>query len=292
MTRTLHQITVEKACRYIEACSKTPSLAAVARHTGYSPAHFQRIFTEALGISPRLFAEAAREKRLRTALSSGDPVTKALYDAGYNSSSRVYEFAARFLGMAPAAYGRGGRNQTVWFTIVDCPLGKMLIAATLKGICAVAIEDKPGKLKTFLKETFHSAVLIESEQALKIWTQMLVDYLAGKAPWPELPYDIQATAFQKKVWDWLRTIPPGKTYYYEEAARAIGKPKAARAVARACASNPAALIIPCHRIVPKSGGVGGYRWQPNRKQKLLELEKGQSAAARKSTTARAAASRS
>lgn len=292
MDNSIHKKAVERACQYIESCSEPPTLTEVARRAGYSPAHFQRIFTEALGISPRLFAEAQKEKKLRTALSGGDPVTKALYHAGYNSSSRVYEFARRFLGMTPAAYARGGRKETIWFTIVDCPMGKMLIAATLNGICCVSIEDHAAKLKAFLKKTFHSAVLIESEDALRGWTQMLIDYLAGKGPWPQLPYDIQATAFQKKVWDWLRTIPPGETYHYEEAARAIGKPKAARAVARACATNPAALVIPCHRIVPKSGGVGGYRWNPDRKKKLLELEKRYCPAPRKSKTSRTASSRS
>lgn len=169
---------------------------------------------------------------------------------------------------------RDAQRQTIWFTVVKIELGKMLIAATLKGVCAVSLHSDENVLKSQLQDKFHTAVLIEGGEDLNEWTQALILYLEGQAPWPMLPYDIQATAFQKKVWGWLRATPPGKTFHYEEVAKAIGKPSAARAVARACASNPVALVIPCHRIIPKAGGIGGYRWEPERKKRLLELEAG------------------
>ena len=164
----------------------------------------------------------------------------------------------------------------VAYTITDSPLGYLLIAATGKGICCVRFGESQKKLEAELKEEFQAAEFVPNDKNFQKWTQALVDYLAGEKPWPLLPYDVQATAFQKLVWEWLRQVPPGETYSYSEAAKAIGSPKAARAVARACATNPVALVIPCHRIVPKSGGLGGYYWGPERKQKLLTLEKNHS----------------
>lgn len=162
--------------------------------------------------------------------------------------------------------------KTVRFTIVDSCLGKLLLAATEKGICSVRIGEDSKLLKNELTKEFHSATLIESSEVLEELTTPLINYLAGNAKWPNLPYDIESTPFQRKVWNWLRTIPPGRTYTYSEVAKSLGQPTASRAVARACATNPAALVIPCHRIVPKSGGVGGFRWDPKRKKRLLELE--------------------
>lgn len=158
------------------------------------------------------------------------------------------------------------------YSVTNSPLGYLLVAATPKGICSVRLGDDKIKLERELKNEFEDAKLIPSNQFLRRWNQALIDYLAGRKPWPLLPYDVQAAAFQRRVWEWLRAIPSGKTYSYSEAAKAIGRPSAARAVARACATNPIALVIPCHRIVPKSGGTGGYRWNPGRKQKLLKLE--------------------
>ena len=159
------------------------------------------------------------------------------------------------------------------YAITDSPLGYLLVAATSKGICVVRLGNTKRKLEQELKKEFESAQWIQNAKYLKKWNQALVNYLAGKKPWPVLPYDVQATAFQRRVWKWLRTIPPGMTYTYSKAAKAMGQPAAVRAVARACAANPVALVIPCHRIVPKSGGVGGYRWKPARKRKLLALER-------------------
>ncbi|MCA9398228.1 MAG: methylated-DNA--[protein]-cysteine S-methyltransferase [Candidatus Omnitrophica bacterium] len=264
---------IEKACEFITQSDTLPTLKEVAAYVHLSPAYFHRLFTRGLGITPRDFADATRQKRFRDALKSGDSIAQAIYSAGYGSTSRVYEFAYRHLGMTPRQYEKGGACQRVWFTIVKCPLGQLLVAATAKGICFVNIHESVQELQKTLKEEFPAAEIIEKNEKLKTWTQALIDYLSGEKPWPLIPYDIQATAFQRKVWDWLRTVPPGTTYNYSEAAKAIGNPKATRAVARACATNPAALVIPCHRIVPKAGGVGGYRWHPKRKEKLLKIEK-------------------
>ena len=158
------------------------------------------------------------------------------------------------------------------YTITNSPLGYLLMAATKKGICSVRLGDSKKKLEIELKIEFKTAELVQNNENLRKWLKALMGYLSGRESWPRLPHDVQATAFQRRVWKWLRTIPPGKTYNYAAAAKAIGQPTAARAVARACATNPVALVIPCHRIVPKAGGVGGYRWSPDRKQKLLKLE--------------------
>lgn len=159
------------------------------------------------------------------------------------------------------------------YTITDSPFGYLLVAATEKGICAVRLGKDKKKLEHELKKEFETAALQPNDKYLRQWNQSLIDYLSGHKPWPHLPYDVQATAFQRRVWDWLRTVPSGTTYSYSEAAKAIGRPRAARAVARACAANPIALAIPCHRIVLKSGRVGGYRWQTDRKRQLLKLER-------------------
>ena len=159
------------------------------------------------------------------------------------------------------------------YTVAYSPLGYLLLAATEKGICSVRLGNNKRTLERELEEEFKDAQLREKDKHLQQWVQALINYLSGHKPWPVLPLDVQATAFQRRVWDWLRTIPSGTTYIYSEAAKAIGQPTAARAVARACATNPVALVIPCHRIIPKSGGVGGYRWRPNRKRQLLKLER-------------------
>lgn len=272
-TQTIIEQKLIKACRHIEETEDLPTLSQVARHVALSPAYFQKVFTKALGISPRQYADAVRFNRLRRQLQTGNDVSRALYDAGFGASSRLYEFAGRYLGMTPKTYQGKGRGRVITYTIAGSPLGCLLLAATEKGICAVRLGNNRKELEHELKKEFAAAQLIENNRQVRPWIQALVDYLAGHTPWPLLPYDVQATAFQRRVWDWLRTIPAGTTYNYSELAKAIGQPTAARAVARACAANPVALVIPCHRIVPRSGGVGGYRWSPARKQKLLTLEK-------------------
>lgn len=267
-------------CRYIEGCEEMPKLAELARRVDLSPSHLQRVFTQTLGLSPRNYADAHRQMRLRGALQGGEEIALATYGAGYGSSSRLYEKAAQYLGMTPKAYQGKGKGQSIYYAVLQCPLGQLLLAATAKGICAVHIGDSRPALVAALQKEFGRARIVEARGALAEWTQLLIDYLAGRGPWPELPYDIRATAFQRMVWDYLRTIPEGHTVRYAEVAAALGRPRAARAVARACAGNPAALVIPCHRVVPKSGGPGGYRWGTQRKQLLLEMEKRKTAVPR------------
>ena len=259
-------------CRYVESCDYIPTLKELAQQVHSSPFHLQRIFKQVLGISPRNYADAHRQFRFKKSIQSGDDIALASYDAGYGSSSRIYEQSQRYLGMTPKAYQQKGKGQKIYYTVVKCPLGLLLLAATQRGICAVKIGSSRKQLVDEFKEEFKNAKIQKADAELAQWPQLIIDYLAGHALWPKLPYDVQATAFQRKVWDFLRTIPEGKTKCYSDIAAAIGQPKATRAVARACATNPAALIIPCHRVVPKAGGVGGYRWGPERKKKLLSIE--------------------
>ena len=264
---------VLKVCRYIESCDYIPTLEDLSQQVNLSPFHLQREFKKVLGITPKNYADARRQLRFKNALKTGDDIALAIYDAGYGSSSRLYEKSASFLGMTPKAYKQHGKGQMIYYSVVQCLLGSILLAATKKGICAVRIGDSHKELVDELKNEFKNADLHETNSELAEWSQMLIDYLAGNTPWPKLPYDVRATAFQRKVWGHLRTIPEGQTMHYNEIASAIGQPKATRAVARACATNPVAIIIPCHRVVPKAGGVGGYRWGPERKTKLLAMEK-------------------
>ncbi|MCG6973132.1 MAG: methylated-DNA--[protein]-cysteine S-methyltransferase [Desulfobacterales bacterium] len=260
-------------CRYIESCDYAPSLKELSQKVNLSSSHLQRVFKKALGVSPRNYADVHRQVRLKKALKAGDDVTLATYEAGYGSSSRLYEISSRYLGMTPKTYKENGKGQKIYYAVVKCPLGLLLLAATQQGICSVRIGDSHGTLVDGLKSEFNNAEIAEADSKLSEWAQMLIDYLAGSSPWPALPFDVKATAFQRKVWDRLRTIPEGQTMSYSEIAASIGQPKAARAVARACATNPVALVIPCHRVVPKTKGTGGYRWGAERKRKLLAIEK-------------------
>ena len=263
---------VLKVCRYIESCDYIPTLEELSHQVELSPFHLQREFKKVLGISPRNYADAHRQLRFKKAIKNGDDIALATYDAGYGSSSRLYEKSSRFLGMTPKAYQNHGKGQKIYYLVVKCPLGLILLAATKKGICAVRIGESHNDLVDDFKNEFKNADMNEANTKLSEWSQMLIDYLAGSAPWPNLPFDVKATAFQRKVWDHLSTIPEGQTVHYSDIASAIGRPTATRAVARACATNPVAIVIPCHRVVPKTGGVGGYRWGHDRKKKLLALE--------------------
>ena len=264
---------VLKVCHYIDSCDYIPTLDEISQQVNLSPFYLQREFKKVLGISPRNYADAHRQLRFKKALRSGEDIALATYDAGYGSSSRLYEKSSRFLGMTPRVYKQHGKGQRIYYTVVNCPLGLLLLAATRKGICAVKIGESQNDLVDELKKEFKNAAIKETDEELSKWPQRLIDYLAGSTPWPKVPYDVKATAFQRKVWDHLRTIPEGHTMHYSEIASAIGRPKATRAVARACATNPVALVVPCHRVVPKAGGVGGYRWGFDRKAKLLAMEK-------------------
>jgi AraC family transcriptional regulator of adaptative response/methylated-DNA-[protein]-cysteine methyltransferase len=256
---------VQRVCRYIEAQDEnTITLSAF---------HLQRVFKSVMGITPRQYADACRIGKFKVLVREGESVTGALYDAGFGSSSRLYEHAPSELGMTPATYGRGGRGATINYTITRSPLGRLLVAATERGVCAVKLGDSDEALESDLRKEYPAAEIKRMDAALRRSVELLLDYLAGKQPHLDLPLDIQATAFQWQVWEKLRAIPYGKTRSYGEVAKAMGRPKAVRAVARACASNPVALVIPCHRVIREDQSLGGYRWGLERKKKLLEQER-------------------
>lgn len=265
---------VARVCRYIEANLDGPlTLAALGDHVGYSPYHLQRVFKRALGISPRQYADAARVRRLKDELKQANRVTDAVLDAGFASSSAVYGGAGAALGMNPSAYRRGGRGLTVTYTIADSGLGRLLVAATPTGVAAVFVSDDDATLHASVRQEFPEAEVRYEQGAFGDWVRAVVALLDGELPHAELPLDVQATAFQWRVWQELRRIPRGETRTYSDIARAIGQPTAARAVARACATNPAAVVIPCHRVVREDGGLGGYRWGLDVKTALLERER-------------------
>ncbi|MDQ5843815.1 MAG: bifunctional DNA-binding transcriptional regulator/O6-methylguanine-DNA methyltransferase Ada [Acidobacteriota bacterium] len=264
-----------RVCRLIEASEGEPvTLATLSAEIGVSTFHLQRTFKSIMGISPSQYAEACRINRFKESVRSGEPITNAIYDAGYGSSSRLYEGAAAQLGMTPATYGKGGRGASINYAIVDSALGKLLVAATSTGVCSVKLGDSDEALKQDLLSEFPAADIHHDEVPLSSWVKAVVDYLDSKTPQINLPLDIRATAFQKQVWEQLRAIPYGETYSYGEVAKAIGQDKAVRAVARACATNPVALVIPCHRVIREDKSLGGYRWGLERKKKLLEVERG------------------
>lgn len=270
---------VRRACHYIEAqMDGPPTLAALGAHVGSSPHHLQRTFRRLLGITPRQYADAHRVRRLKARLQAGETVTDAMYGAGFGSSRSLYERAPAQLGMTPATYRRGGAGARIGYTIVACPLGRLLVAATGRGVCAVSLGEDDGGMERALRDEYPAAQLQRDDDALRAWVAALLDHLAGQRPHLDLPLDVQATAFQWRVWEQLRAIPYGSTRSYSEIARALGQPTAARAVARACATNPVALIVPCHRVVREDGSASGYRWGLERKQSLLAQERAMAAA--------------
>ena len=271
---------VRQACRLIdealaEGLSGPPQLAELGAATGVSAHQLQRLFKSRLGISPREFADARRLARVKSRLRDGDDVAGALYDAGYGSSSRLYERSDAQLGMTPATYRKRGKGMAIRFAIADCPLGRVLVAASDRGICAVSLGDSDKALEAGVREEYAAASLSRDDAALGSWVKAILAYLDGKSPDLELPLDLQATAFQWRVWRELQKIPYGSTVSYTAIARRIGKPAAVRAVANACADNRAALVIPCHRVVRQDGAPGGYRWGAERKARLLAVEKGE-----------------
>lgn len=264
---------LERVCRLLEAADEAPTLDELAAQVGVSRAHLQRTFTREIGISPHRFAVTLRERRLRSALRGGASVSSATYDSGFGSSSRVYESAAATFGMTPARYRRGADGLTLTYGIVASALGPVLVAATDRGIAHVALGDDEAALEAGLRASFPKARLERADDRVESATSALVRYLAQDGPWPRLPLDVRATAFQARVWEALTHLAPGTTTTYGELARALGDPRATRAVARACAGNPVALLIPCHRVIAKNGDARGYRWGVERKNRLLELER-------------------
>jgi AraC family transcriptional regulator of adaptative response/methylated-DNA-[protein]-cysteine methyltransferase len=264
---------VQQVCRFIETSNGEPvTLDSLSEQVGVSSFHLQRTFKSIMGMSPSEYAETRRVNKFKQSVQSGEKITDAIYDAGFGSSSRLYELASSQLGMTPATYGKGGRGAVIRYAIADSPLGRLLVAATDKGVCSVRLGDSDEALTNELQREFFAAEILLDENRLRPALAAVVDHLNDKTPRIDLPLDIRATAFQRQVWEQLQKIPAGETYSYTEVAKGIGQEKAVRAVARACASNPVALVIPCHRVIREDKSLGGYRWGLDRKKKLLERE--------------------
>ncbi|MBN9121946.1 MAG: methylated-DNA--[protein]-cysteine S-methyltransferase [Planctomycetes bacterium] len=260
-------------CDYIRAHLDAPlTLAALGRQAGMSPPHLQRVFKRVVGVSPRRFADACRVELLKSELRRGNTVTTAMTCAGYGSSSRLYERATDRLGMTPGQYQKGG-PVAIRFTTAKCPLGRVILAATGQGVCWLSFGDTDKQTEAALRAEFPRADVARGDAELKPWLDELQRHFAGEQPHLDLPLDVRATAFQRRVWDALLAIPYGETRSYKEVAEAIGAPKAVRAVARACATNPVAVVVPCHRVIGTDGKLHGYAGGLHRKKKLLEVEK-------------------
>lgn len=265
----------EKAKTYLDhRRGERVTLEQLAAAVGASRFHLQRRFKEAFGVSPRDYQDAQRLEAVKSSLRNGRRVTEALFDAGYGSVSRFYEKGAARLGMAASDYRARGKGQRIRYCTFATPLGTVLVAATERGVCSVAIGDDPLPLERRLTEEFSAARLTEDGRGLQGLRAAILAFLAGEANLAKVPLDVRGTIFQRRVWEALRRIPAGETRTYQEIARAIGAPQAVRAVGSACGANPAALVIPCHRAVRTDGGLGGYAWGLGRKKRLLGIEKG------------------
>lgn len=264
---------IKAVCRYIEQHLDEPvTLARLGAEFGHSPFHLQRTFKSALGITPKEYANSCRMRGFRQNLKAGHSVTRAMHDAGYSSTSRLYSRSASELGMEPAKYRRGAIAAPIRYTLADSPLGRILIASTEKGICSIQFADSDEELEQGLKQEFPFAIRRRDDEGMGAIARQVMQHMRGLEPAPSLPLDIQATAFQRRVWTYLQSIATGQTKSYSEVAKAIRRPSAVRAVARACATNPVAVAIPCHRVVRANGDLGGYRWGIERKKKLLAME--------------------
>ncbi|MBV8366259.1 MAG: methylated-DNA--[protein]-cysteine S-methyltransferase [Candidatus Eremiobacteraeota bacterium] len=265
---------VQQACRVLESdLESMPTLRQLAGELGVEPARLQRAFKKIAGVSPRQYGQEQRLAKLKSRLRNGEPVSRAIYDAGFGSSRSVYERARADFGMTPALYRRGGEGMHIGYAIVDSPLGRLLVGATNSGVSAVCLGGSDAELERALHAEYPGAQIERGGAHLTRYIEAIVEYLEGQRPHLELPVDIQATAFRRRVWEALRAIPVGETRTYAEIAAAIGEPKAARAVGQACGANPVALVIPCHRVVRNDGATGGYRWGSKRKEKLLAQER-------------------
>jgi AraC family transcriptional regulator of adaptative response/methylated-DNA-[protein]-cysteine methyltransferase len=264
---------VTEACRLLAATDdRVPTAPELARALDVSPDQLRRAFTRVLGVTPRQYGDTLRRERLRGHLRRGRDVTGALFQAGYGSTSRLYEGVHAHLGMTPASYRAGGAGATIVYTVADSPLGALLVAVTERGLCKVDIGDDVGALERRLANEFHRAARRRDDAALAPLVDTVLARIDGRAPAQDVPLDVRGTAFQRRVWEELRRIPLGETRTYGEVAAAIGAPGASRAVGSACGANPLPVVVPCHRVVPASGGVGNYGLGPERKRRLLERE--------------------
>ena len=263
---------VAMACRIIEQREEPPSLADLAGAVGLSPAYLHRMFKAATGLTPKGYAVAHQSSRVREQLAQGQSVTEAIYDAGFSSSGRFYEKARGMLGMTPSRYRAGGLNEEIRFAVGQSSLGTIVVASSAEGVVAILIGDDPEQLVQDLQDRFPKAELIGGDGDYERTVARVVGLIEAPNVGLDLPLDVRGTAFQQRVWQALREIPPGKTATYEEVARAIGAPKAARAVGEACAANRLAVAIPCHRVVRNDGALSGYAWGVERKRALLDRE--------------------
>lgn len=269
-----HAAMITQVCRLIEQAEDLPSLAKLAAHAGLSPYHFHRVFKRVTGLTPKAYATAHRTRRVRDELVQGAKVTDAIYEAGYNASSRFYAQSNQVLGMTPSSYRAGGAGTRIRFAIAECSLGAILVAASDKGLCAIFIGDEPEQLLRDLQDRFQQAELIGADAGYEQLVAKVIGFVEAPAIGLDLPLDIRGTAFQQRVWQALCEIPVGSTVSYAEVAKRIGAPKAVRAVAGACAANTLAVAVPCHRVVRTNGSLSGYRWGVERKRTLLAREAG------------------
>lgn len=272
-TRDIRQNWIRRVCYLLDSHTEEPiTLAALSRLIGLSPHHLLRAFKAKTGVTPRQYAEAQRLRTFKSRLRTGGDITAALYESGFGSPSRLYEKSNARLGMTPRKYRLGGEGMQIKYVVVSSPLGRLLVAATSRGICALYMGDSDHALDRALRKEYPAAQIHPGDGRLRTWIKSILAHMKGEMPQLSLPLDLQATAFQMKVWQKLQQIPYGTTQTYSEVARALGQPTAARAVARACATNPVSIIIPCHRVVRTGGHLAGYRWGVKRKQTLLQIE--------------------
>jgi AraC family transcriptional regulator of adaptative response/methylated-DNA-[protein]-cysteine methyltransferase len=278
-TPTANSARIQQLCEYIRLHiddGNALTLENLSRQAGLSPSYLQRTFKSIAGVSPKEFADACRVQKFKRQLREGGSVTNAIYEAGFGSSSRLYERIDSRLGMTPSEYRSGGGSVPISYVCINTPLGVMTIAATDRGLCSLQFGDSREQLIENLRAEFPAAAIEEAKrpysEQLELWIDALSRHLRGEQPRLEIPVDVRATAFQASVWNYLQSIPYGKTRTYSEIARSLGKPGAARAVGNACALNRVALVIPCHRVIRGDGHLGGYRWGLQRKQHLLEAE--------------------
>ncbi len=271
---TPHADLVAQACRRIESSEALPSLDELAERANLSPHHFHRVFKALTGLTPKAYASAHRAQRMRTQLRQpGASITDAIYDAGFNANSRFYAASDRVLGMRPKNYRAGGAQTVIHFAVGQCSLGSILVAQSARGVCAILLGDDPQALVQDLQKQFNRADLIGGDAAFEQVVAQVVGLIEAPKLGHQLPLDIQGTAFQERVWQALREIPPGCTASYTQIAQRIGQPRAVRAVAQACAANHLAVAIPCHRVVRLDGDLSGYRWGIERKRALLDRER-------------------
>lgn len=275
--RAAEAVLVRRLCRALDQAGSQPecrdAVRSLAATAGIAPRRLGQVFQRLMGLTPVAYADHARLRRLKHRLRKEEDVTTAMYESGYGSSSRLYERSNRQLGMTPATYSRGGRGMDIRYTISPSPIGRILVAGTERGVSAVYLGHSDAELAAILRREYPEARISRNPESVSRWVRQIIRHLAGRHPQLDLPLDIQGTAFQRRVWDALRRIPYGQTRSYTDVARELGQPKARRAVARACATNPVSLVIPCHRVIRGDGGLGGYGGGIENKQALLAAEK-------------------